>query len=115
MLDSALDYGIKEKEFWDMTIAEIHRAVASARRVKRLEAQEKAIYDYTLANLITKGVSKVLGDKSTYPEVEDAYPNLFTELIAEKQKRLEEQQINLSALRFKQFTQSFNLKFKEGK
>lgn len=112
MLNNALDYGISEEQFWDMTFAEIQRAVNSAIRVRKLQHQEKATYDYILANLITKGVSKVLGDKSAYPTIEEAYPGIFDDLITEKQAKVEEQKMNLSALRFKQFAQSYNSHFK---
>jgi hypothetical protein len=98
-----------------MTFAEIHRAVDSKIRVRRLEAQEKASYDYILAQLIAKGVSQVLGDKSKYPTIEEVYPGLFDDVIEEKKAQVEERKMNLSALRFKQFAQSYNdsLKNKE--
>jgi hypothetical protein len=112
MLDRALDYGITEEKFWDMTFAEIHRAVNSKRRMLKQEAQEKATYDYILAQLITKGVSKVLGDKSNYPSIEEAYPGIFDDVVAERKAKIEEQKMNLSALRFKQFANSYNNKFK---
>ena len=108
MLDKALDYGITEEQFWDMTFAEIERAVNSKVRILKLQAQEKATYDYILAQLITKGVSKVLGDKSSYPSIEEAYPGVFDD----KKAKAEEQKMNLSALRFKQFAQSYNSNFK---
>lgn len=111
MLDNALDYGITEERFWDMTFAEIERAVNSVIRTKKIEAQEKASGDYVLAHLIVKGVSKILGDKSDYPTLEEAYPGLFKELIEARQAKIEEQKMTLSALRFKQFAQSFNDNF----
>ena len=112
MLERALDYGITEDRFWEMTFAEIHREVDSKVRVKKLETQERASYDYILANLIVRGVSKVLGDKSDYPAIEKAYPGVFDDVIAETEAQLEEQRMNLSALRFKQFAQSYNSNFK---
>lgn len=111
MLDRALDCGIKEYEFWDMTIGELERAVASAVRMERQRAQQQATYDYILANLIIKGVGKVLGDKSAYPPLEEAYPGVFDDIAQEQQEKLEEQKMNLSALRFKQFAQSYNERF----
>ena len=112
MLDKALDYGITEEQFWDMTFAEIERAVNSKVRILKLQAQEKATYDYILAQLITKGVSRVLGDKSNFPSIEEAYPGIFDEVVAERKAKAEEQKMNLSALRFKQFAQSYNNNFK---
>ena len=112
MLDNALDYGITEFDFWDMTIAEIRRAVRSKKRIYKIEARDKATYDYILARLIIKGVAQVLGDKSDYPTLEETYPGMFDEVIAERQAKIEEQKMNLSALRFKQFAQSYNSNFK---
>ena len=115
MLENALDYGITEDQFWSMTFAEIQRAVASRVRVLKTQSQEKATYDYILANLITKGVARVLGDKSSYPSIEEAYPGLFDEMIEERKAKAQEHKMNLSALRFKQFANSYNnnLKNKE--
>lgn len=113
MLDAALDWGLTEFSFWEMTIDEIQRAIHSKQRVRKYEAKEKAYFDYTLANLITKGVSKVLGDKNAYPKLEEAYPQLFEEDVAEHQAQIEEQKMNLSALRFTQFVNSFNKRYKE--
>ena len=112
MLDRALDYGITEHEFWDMTIAEIHRAVDSKIRVRKQDLQEKAYFDYTLANLIAKGVSKVLGDKSEYPAIEQVYTTIFEDVIEERKEALEKKKIDLSALRFKQFAQTYNSNLK---
>lgn len=115
MLNNALDYGITEEQFWDMTFAEIERAVNSKVRVLKLQAREKATYDYILAQLIAKGVGRALGDKSDYPTMEEAYPGVFDEVVEERKAKAQEQRMNLSALRFKQFAQSYNnnLKNKE--
>lgn len=78
-----------------------------------MEAQERASYDYILANLISKGVSVVLGDKQPFPSIREAYPGLFEDsVIAEKEEEIKQQKMTLSALRFKQFAQSYNENFK---
>lgn len=108
-LANALDYGISEAEFWDMTIAELNRAVESRKRMMKLEAQERASFDYILADLIGRSVARLHSSANQMPQISDIYPTIFdsAEMEAQRQKKRDE----LSALRFKQFTQSFNSKF----
>lgn len=113
MLLGALDYGITELDFWEMTPAEVRRAVDSKMKVLKIQAQEKASYDYIQAELIIKGIGIVLGSKESFPSVEEVYPSLFTEVIEAQQEKVKQQKMNLSALRFQQFAQSYNNKFKD--
>lgn len=112
MLNNALDYGITEETFWNSTFGELDRMAASKNRLLKLQAQEKASFDYILANLIIKGVSRVLGDKSSYPTIEEAYSGLFDDVIEQREAKVKEHKMNLSALRFKQFAQSYNSNLK---
>lgn len=110
-LDAALDYGITEEQFWNMTIAELERAINSKRRTQKLEAQEKAAYHYILADLIGKSVGRLYSSTVTMPEISEAYPSLFdSQEIQEKQQ---EKKDELSALRFKQFANAHNNKIKK--
>ena len=111
MLDNALDYGISEAEFWEMTFAELDRLVASKQRMEKHRAQERATYDYILAALIGRAFAAGMDSKAKFPEIHEVYPSLFDKEERENQKR--EQSNQLSALRFKQFAQSYNKKFKE--
>ena len=115
LLDNALDCGINELTFWDMTPGEVGRAIESRNRLIKIEAQEKATYDYIQAQLIVKGISICLGDKSSYPTIQEAYPGVFDEMAKEQEQKVQEQKMSLSALRFRQFAQSYNnnLKNKE--
>lgn len=95
-----------------MTIAEVIRYIESKKRRIKMEAQEKASFDYALADLIGRSIARIHSSSNTMPHISEAYPSLFdSEAIEEK---LQEKKDELSALRFKQFTQSFNAKFKEG-
>lgn len=107
-LCSALEYGIKEEEFWNMSIAELERQLEAYKKMRRLEEQQRASYDYILADLIGRSVARV-HSKQRYPEIQQVYPNLFTdeEIAAKKQEKKTE----LSAIRFKQFAHSFNNRF----
>ncbi len=112
LLENALDCGITELAFWDMTPGEVNRAIESKNRLIKLEARERATYDYIQATLIVKGVSICLGDKTPFPTPEEAYPGVFDDIAEEQKQKVQEQKMNLSALRFKQFAQSYNNKFK---
>ena len=94
-----------------MTPGEVVRFAESRNRVRKLEAQERASYDYIQASLIVKGVSITLGSKENFPSLEEAYPNLFNDLVKEKEQAIQKQKQILSILRFKQFAQSYNNKF----
>lgn len=106
ILDNALDYGISEFDFWNMTLAELNRAVESKKRVKMREAQEKASYDYILADLIGRSIGRLYNNSNKMPSISEVYPSLF-DAVAEQEK-IQEKKDELSALRFKQFAQSFN-------
>ena len=96
-----------------MTPGEVIRFINSRSRVRRIEAQEKASYDYILANLIVKGVGITLGSKDSMPPIQDIYPNLFDDVIQKQEEKIQQQKAQLSALRFKQFAQSYNTKYKK--
>lgn len=114
MLNNALDYGLKESEFWEMTIAELDRYIDSRKRVLRIEEKERATHNYLHAVLVGRAVAKCFDNKSSFPEIHEVYPSVFVETQA-KQDLIQERKDELSALRFKQFAESFNKKFnKEG-
>ena len=95
-----------------MTPGEVVRAIESKNRVIKIEAKEKATYDYIQATLIVKGVSICLGDKSSFPSLQEAYPGMFEDMAQEQEQKIREQKMSLSALRFRQFAQSYNEQFK---
>lgn len=111
-LPNALDIGISENDFWEMTFGELERAAQSHLRTKKREAQEKASYDYALADLIGRSVARIYSSTATYPDISEIYPTIFdSKEIAERKKQ---QQMELSAMRFKQFAASYNNRFKGG-
>ena len=110
-LDNALDYGISEFDFWNMTIAELTRAIDSKKRIQRLEAQERASSDYILADLIGRSIARLYSSSAHMPQISEVYPSLFTS--GEIEEKVQEKKNELSVLRFKQFAQSYNNKFRE--
>lgn len=113
MLHNSLEYGIKERDFWDMTPGEIVRECNAISKARKLALQEQATLDYIHAQLITKGISIVLGDKSAFPQIHDVYPNIFDDVIEEQKAKIAEQKAMLSASRFRQFAQSYNSRHKQ--
>ena len=92
-----------------MTIGEINRAVASKKRMIKAEAQERASFDYVLADLIARSIARLHSSSATMPDISSAYPTLFdSEEIKQKKK---EKAAELSAIRFRQFAESFNKRF----
>ena len=95
-----------------MTIAELERAVNSYRRVKLAEARQKANFDYTLADLIGRSISRIYSDSAYLPDISEVYPSLFDAEKVEEEKQQKKDE--LSALRFKQFAQMHNKRFLAG-
>ena len=108
LLDTALLTGLKEIEFWDMTIAEIGRHIEAYQKIKKMKEREKASYDYILSTLIVKGFSISMGSKEAYPSINEAYYGLFDDVEKANEEKIQQRKDELSVLRFKQFAQSYN-------
>ena len=111
-LKLALDYGLTERDFWEMTIGELQRFVDSRNRVKKVEAQEKATFDYILAQTIAKDIWSYYSENITAPSISEVYPSLFESDA--KRAEISQKKAELSALRFKQFAKSYNDRYKQG-
>lgn len=107
-----MDWGISENDFWNMTIAELNRVIEAKKRVQKAQLMEKAFFDYTLADLIGRSVARIHSSTNHWPKINEVYPTLYEaeEIEEQEQKRKDD----LSAIRFRQFAEAFNSKFKEG-
>ena len=110
-MEVSLDFGLTEQQFWEMTLAELERAINSKRRVEKARLQEKASFDYILADLIGRSFARTQSSANHMPDIGEVYPTLFDS--KEIQEKKEEKQVELSALRFKLFAKSYNDRFKE--
>lgn len=110
MLDNALDCGISEREFWDMTVGELERFIDSVRRMEVHRLKERATMDYTHALLVGRAM-RGSTEENPFPDLYEVYPKLFLEELAEKEEAERELQDEISAIRFIQFAESFNSKF----
>ena len=108
-LEIALDYGISENCYWNMTLGEITRAIESAKRQQKERAKEKASFDYILADLVGRSVARIHSSSARMPSIYEVYPSLFVTEEIEAQQA--EKKIELSAIRFKQFAASYNSRY----
>lgn len=76
-----------------------------------MEQQEKATFDYILADLIGRSIARVYSSTATMPLIENVYPTLFERQIVNERKA--ELQAEVSAMRFRQFAAAHNKKYKE--
>ena len=102
----ALDAGIAERDYWEMTIAELIRAMESKNRIEKARAQEKAAYDYILADIIGRSISRLYASSNHYPHIADVYTTLFDKQALEDKEQ--ERRAELSVMRFKQFAELHN-------
>lgn len=94
-----------------MTIAELTRLINSKKRQYKLQMQEKASFDFKLADLIGRSISRIYNKSNNMPDISEAYPALFASQEIEEQRKAKKEE--LSAVRFRQFAQSYNMRFKE--
>lgn len=87
------------------------RQIESKQRIRKLEAQEKAAHDYILADMVGRSIARLYNSSNKMPSIAEAYPTLFDKEEIEKKKQ--EQQAELFAIRFKQFAASHNKKLEE--
>ena len=73
LLQPAINLGLPEREFWEMTVAEIQRFMKGA----EWQFKTKAQFDYMLGNLIGISVVRVISKYATYPPIVVVYPTLF--------------------------------------
>lgn len=91
-----------------MTLAEVIREIESYKRIEKRKAQEKASFDYILADLIGRSVSRIHSSSNHLPKLAEIYPSLFE--AEEIEEQIQQKKDELSAIRFKQFAQAFNKK-----
>lgn len=76
-----------------------------------LEDRKRASFDYLLADLIGRSISRLYSSSGKMPSLSEAYPSLFNK--EEEAEVIQNKKKELSALRFKQFANSYNKRFKE--
>ena len=83
----------------------------SKQRIRKLEQQERAAYDYILADMIGRSIARLYNSSNKMPSIAEAYPTLFN--AEEIEQKRAEKQAELFAIRLRQFAASHNEKIKE--
>lgn len=94
-----------------MTLAELFRLIESKKKMLKLQQQEKASFDYALADLIGRSIARIYSSSNKMPTIAEAYPTLFS--ADEVEEKLQESRENLFAAQLRQFAQAHNNKLKE--
>lgn len=76
-LDAALDLGLMERDFWEMSLAELNRFFKSRKRLEETKQKTRASFDYILADLIGRSNARLYSSSAKYPQITDIYPTLF--------------------------------------
>lgn len=106
-LDAALDIGITERDFWQMTLAELDRSFRSKQRQIKLQEKKQASFDYVLADLIGRSIARVYNSSNKYPSIYDAYPSIYTEDEIKATQSHRDRQRFIAGLQ--QFAQTHNM------
>lgn len=104
LLQPALNLGLSEFDYWNMTVAEVVRYCEGATWRTKTQAQ----LDYVLADLIGASVARLMTSNAKYPPIEQVYPTLFTEEA--RQAREEEERLRNSTNRFMEWAMRHNAK-----
>ena len=99
---------MREEEFYKSTLAQVTRYIESYNKQQQSELQEKAYFDYQLANLIGMSVSRLLSKDAKYPEFKKAYPFIGND----NQERVDEQwKMEVQRIKLREWAEQMNKKF----
>lgn len=106
LLEASLVSGVREAEFWEMTVGEAVRACDAYQDRRR----DRAYFAYTEAMAVGLFVSSMFSSKSP-PTLHDIYPEFFEE---ENEEAEQEAKDANSAVNFINFANAFNRNFDNG-
>ena len=96
LLDQAIKIGLDERDFWEMTIAEVGRWSEGVAHRKNQSNKEVANMMWLLPQLISSAIGSLFDKNATYPRIEEVFPDLFeNDPEVEKRKKMERSAINI--------------------
>lgn len=113
LLQQCMSIGMREEDFYNSTLAQITRYVESYNKQQQNKLQEKAYFDYQLANLIGVSVSRLLSKNAKYPAFEKVYP--FITQSTQAKDINEEWEMEVQRNRLCEWAEQMNKKFNKNK
>lgn len=111
LLEQCMSIGMREEDFYNSTLSQVTRYVEAYNKQQENQLQEKAYFDYQLANLIGMSVARLLSKEAKYPTFEKAYPFIK----GEQQEVDEEWQMEVQRNKLFEWAEQMNNKFKADK
>ena len=108
--DDCLTAGVKEMDFWNMTVGEAVRALEAFNERRK----DRAYFAYTEAMAVGLFVASMFSTKKP-PALEDIYPELFPKDEEGVSQAEEEARIAKSEANFIKFANAFNRRFNNGR
>ena len=109
MLQPAINMGLSEADYWEMTKAEVERYLEGAIWRMKLKAQ----FDYSLADLFGASISRLFDKNQKMPSIQEVYPTLFEEEVVPEEEQIDEKTTN-SINNFLAFAMAHNARKREG-
>lgn len=111
LLEQCMSIGMREEDFYNSTLTQVTRYVEAHNKQQENQMQEKAYFDYQLANLIGMSVARLLSKNAKYPEFEKAYP--FINQSSKSKETDEDWQMEVQRNRLREWAEQMNRKFNE--
>ena len=109
LLVQCMSIGMREEDFYNSTIKQVTRYVEAHNKQQENQLQEKAFFDYQLANLIGLSVARLLSKDAKYPTFEKAYPFISN---AQPKEVDEEWEMEVQHNKIREWAEQMNKKFK---
>lgn len=107
LLGQCMSIGMKENEFYELTLDQITRYVESYTKQQENKYQDQAFFDYQLANLIRIAIGGLIDKKVSFPALEKAYP--FVKGTYEKEVD-EQWEMEVQRIKLREWAEQMNQK-----
>lgn len=110
LLQPAINCGLSESDFWNMTKIEVERYLEGANWRMKVQAQ----FYYSLADLIGVSCARIMSKDVEFPTIEQVYPNLYSEAPGQEDEVIEdEKDMTASVNNFLAFAMRHNAKVRK--